>query len=163
MKVFQYKLDFYYQQAIMYLVTFIAYIGIRGTFIDQQFVFVYYDPIAIIMLFFVVFAAAMIAVNRIRKRRIVIEENALRFVNRFRARALPIGDIEWMHITRERTVQTSGRFQAVIIKQKGRKRLIRIRVGRYERPDDFIKAMRDFAERVPKRGKRTLKDKIKRR
>ena len=31
-KVFRYKLDFYYQQSLLYLVTLICYAGLRGTF-----------------------------------------------------------------------------------------------------------------------------------
>ncbi len=162
MKVFPYKLDFYYQQAIMYLITLIVYIVIRGTFADERFVFVYHDPIVIIMLFFVLIAFSMIVINRIRNRRIVVEENAIKFVNRFKEWVLSVDDIEWMHITKERKVETAGKLQAVIIKRKGRKRLMRIRVGRYEQPEDFIKAMRDIAERVPGRPKRTLTDKLKR-
>lgn len=162
MKIFPYKLDFYYQQAIMYLITLIAYIIVRGTFTEERFVFLYHDPIALIMLFFVLFAFTMIMVSRVRNRRIIVEDNAIRFVNRFREWTLTLNSIEWMHITRERKVETAGRLQVVIIKRKGRKRLLRIRVGRYERPDDFVKAMKEIAERVPKRPKRTLTEKIKR-
>lgn len=146
----------------MYLMTLILYIVVRGTFADERFVFVYHDPIVIIMLFFVLFAFSMIVINRIRNRRIIIEDNAIKFVNRFKEWILTVDDIEWMHITRERKVETAGKLQAVIIKRKGRKRLIRIRTGRYEQPDDFIKAMKEIAERVPKRPKRTLKKKLKR-
>lgn len=162
MKVFHYKLDFYYQQAIMYLVTLILYIVIRGTVSEHRFVFVYQDPIIIIMLFFVLFAFTMIVTNRIRKRRIVVENDVIKFVNRFKEWTLPLHEIEWMHITKERKVETAGRLQVVIIKRKNRKRLIRIRVGRYERPDEFVRVMREIAERVPKKEKRTLKDRIKR-
>ncbi len=162
MKVFPYKLDFYYQHAIMYLITLIVYIIIRGTFADERFVFLYHDPIVIIMLFFVLFAFSMIVLNRIRNRRIVIEDDAIKFVSRFKEWVLSVDDVEWMHITKERKVETAGKLQAVIIKRRGRKRLIRIRVGRYEQPDDFMNAMRDISERVPKRPKRTLTDKLKR-
>lgn len=162
MKVFPYKLDFYYQQAIMYLITLIAYTIIRGTFTDAQFVFVYQDPIFSIMLFFVVFAFSMIVSNRIRNRRIKITDDAIKFVSRFKEWSLAIDDIEWMHITKERKVETAGKLQAVIIKRKRRKRLIRIRVGRYERPDDFLNAMKEIAQQVPRRPKRSLTDKLKR-
>lgn len=162
MKVFPYKLDFYYQQAIMYLITFLLYTVIRGTFTEERFVFIYHDPIAIIMLFFVLSAFVLILINRVRNRRIIVEDNAIRFVNRFKEWVLTTDDIEWMHITRERKVETAGKLQVVIIKRVGRKRLLRIRVGRYERPDEFIKAMQEIADRVPKRPKRKIAEKLKR-
>jgi len=162
MKVFPYKLDFYYQQAIMYLITLLLYTVVRGTITETRFIFIYHDPIALIMLFFVLSAFIMIIINRVRNRRIVVEDDAIKFVNRFKQWALPIDDIEWMHITKERNVETVGKLQVIIIKRKGRKRLLRIRVGRYERPDEFVEAMKEIAQRVPKRPKRTLAEKIKR-
>jgi hypothetical protein len=58
-----------------------------------------------------------------------------------------------MHIGREMLVQTAGRFQLIIFKLKGRKRLFRIRVGRYERDRELITEMERIAQHVPK-GKR---------
>lgn len=162
MKVFPYKLDFYYQQAIMYLITLLLYTVVRGTISEERFIFFYHDPIALIMLFFVLSAFIILIINRVRNRRIVVENDTIKFVNRFKQWSLSIDDIEWMHITRERNVETAGKLQVVIIKRKGRKRLLRIRVGRYERPDQFVEVMKEIAERVPKRPKRTLAEKIKR-
>lgn len=44
-KIFKYKLDFYYQQSLIYLLTLVMYAGIRGSFIEDQFSFVFRDPI----------------------------------------------------------------------------------------------------------------------
>ena len=38
-KVFRYKLDFYYLQALIYLVTLVLYGAIRGNFIEREFLF----------------------------------------------------------------------------------------------------------------------------
>jgi hypothetical protein len=162
MKIFPYKLDFYYQHAIMYLITLLLYTVVRGTFGEERFIFFYRDPIALIMIFFVSFAFIMIIINRVRNRRIEVEDNAIKFVNRFKEWLLPVEDIEWMHITKERKVETAGKLQVVIIKRKNRKRLVRIRVGRYERPEDFIKAMKEISERVPERPKKSIAGKLKR-
>ncbi len=151
MKTFRYKLDFYYQISLIYFVTVILYIVIRGAVIDDRFEYVYRDPLLFIMVFFLLLSFGMLILNRIRNRRVVVEERIIRFKSNLREWDLPIDDIEWMHITRERNVQTSGRLQVVIIKQRNRRRLIRIRVGRYERPEEFLGSMRDIAERVPKR------------
>jgi hypothetical protein len=58
-----------------------------------------------------------------------------------------------MHIGREMLVQTAGGFQLIIFKMKGRKRLFRIRVGRYERGHELVAEMERIAQNVPK-GKR---------
>jgi len=63
----------------------------------------------------------------------IIAEDRLVFSSRGREREIKFSDMEWMHIGREMLVQTAGGFQLIIFKMKGRKRLFRIRVGRYER------------------------------
>ena len=65
----------------------------------------------------------------------------------------PFTDIEWFHIGRERAVQTAGRSQVIVFKIKDRRRLFRIRVGRYEHEKDLVTEMQRIAARVPK-GKR---------
>ena len=75
------------------------------------------------------------------------------FHHKYGERKIKFSDIEWMHIGRERLVQTAGRFQLIVFKLKNRRRLFRIRVGRYERNRDLVAEMERIAERVPK-GKR---------
>ena len=152
-KAFKYKLDFYYQQALIYLATLVLYAGVKGSFIEDQFVFVFRDPIVYIIMFFVLVSIVVLVLNRIRDRKLVITDDKIIFHSRHRERAIHLSDIEWMHIGREMLVQTAGRFQMVVFKMKGRRRLFRIRVGRYERDRDLVAEMERIAEQVPK-GKR---------
>ncbi|MDL1892592.1 hypothetical protein FBQ87_06830 [Sphingobacteriales bacterium CHB3] len=150
-KVFRYKLDFYYVSALIYLLTLVAYGGIRGSFVEKEFRYVMNDPILYIIIFFVLMSIGSLILNYIRNRRVVVAENSITFKNRFHERVLHTKEIEWMHIGRERFVQTSGRFQVVLIKLKGRRRAIRIRIGRYEKEKELIHEMERIAQHVPKR------------
>jgi len=91
--------------------------------------------------------------NLLRKRRLIVTEDRFIFQSHGRERAVPFSEIEWMHIGREMLVQTAGRFQLIMFKLKGRKRLFRIRVGRYERDHELVTEMERIAQQVP-RGKR---------
>lgn len=151
---FKYKLDFYYQQALIYLLTLILYAGVRGTFIEDGFTVVLHDPIIYIISFFVVIAFGTLLLNRLRNRKLVVTDHEIIFQHRFNKRSININDIEWMHVGKERGVQTAGRYQVVIIKLKGRRRASRVRVGRYERDRELMRLMKEFAGRVPKRQRR---------
>jgi hypothetical protein len=151
---FKYKLDFYYQQALIYLVTMILYAGVKGSFIENEFSFVFHDPILYIIIFFVITAFVTLGLNRLRDRRLIFHANAIIIQHRFAKREIRISEIEWIHIGRERSVQTAGRFQVVLIKVKGRRRLYRIRVGRFERERDLIAEMEQIASKVPHRERR---------
>lgn len=148
-KVFKYKLDFYYQQALIYLVTLILYTGIRGNFIEDRFAFVFRDPILYIIILFVFSSFAALILNRIRDRRLIITENKIIFKNRFEDQVVPLDDIDWVRIGRERRVQTGGRFQVIQMRLKGRLRVVRIRVGRYDHEKELVQEMQRISTLRP--------------
>jgi hypothetical protein len=150
-KTFKYKLDFYYQSALIYLVTLILYGGIRGSLVEQKFEYVLNDPLMYVIIFFVIMSFIALAMNALRGRRLVIGERTLTFAHRWHERRVDVGEIEWMHIGRELRVQTSGRFQVIVFKLRNRRRLFRIRVGRYERDRELVQEMHRIAALVPKR------------
>lgn len=150
-KVFKYKLDFYYQSALIYLVTLILYGGIRGNFVEKKFEYVLNDPLMYVIMFFVLMSLVVLLLNYIRNRRLIITDDTIIFKNRWRERRIPAGNMEWIHIGREAGVQTSGRFQVIMFRLKGRRRVVRIRVGRYEREKELVAEMHRIAEHIPKR------------
>ncbi len=151
MATFKYKLDFHYQLTLLYLVTLILYAGIRGSFVEGTFTFFFHDPIVVLILFFFLLALVTLVLNLWRGRHLQIGPDRVVFHARHRERVVMLDDIEWIHVGRERLVQTSGRFQQVLIKTKGRRMAYRIRVGRYERERELIAAMEQLASKVPAR------------
>jgi uncharacterized membrane protein YobD (UPF0266 family) len=153
-KVFRYKLDFYYQSALIYLVTLVLYGGIRGSFVESRFEYVLNDPLMYVIVFFVVMSILALLLNRVRDRRLILTGKGIIFKNRFHEYRLETADIEWMHIGREARVRTSGVFQVVVLKLKNRRRLFRIRVGRYERAKELILEMQKLVATIPGRKRR---------
>ncbi len=153
-KVFKYKLDFYYQSALIYLVTLILYGGIRGNFVEKKFEYVLNDPLMYVIVFFVLMSLVILALNYIRNRRLIISDDTMMFKNRWHERRINISEMEWIHIGREAGVQTGGRFQVIMFKLKKRRRVVRIRVGRYERQNELLSEMHRLAEHIPKRKHR---------
>ena len=157
-KIFRYKLDFYYQSALLYLVTLIVYGGIRGNLGEGRFEYILLgDPIVYIIVFFVLMAFVTLSLNYVRNRRLIIEEGGLLFKHRFHERRVPVSDIEWVHVGREARVQTGGRFQVIVLKLKNRRRLFRIRVGRYEREAELLQEINRLAQHIPRRKQRRWK------
>lgn len=148
-RVYRYKLDFYYQQAVIYLATLVLYAGIRGNFIEDQFSLVFRDPILSIIIFFVVLSIIVLLLNIWRDRKLVLTEEALILRSRNRQQEFPLHEIEWIHIGKERFVQTSGHFQLITIKFKQKPFALRLRVGRYERSRELVAEMERIAQRFP--------------
>ena len=153
-KAFKYKLDFYYQSALIYVVTLIIYGGIRGNFIEAKFEYVQNDPLMYVIVLFVLMSFITLGLNYLRNRRLIIVGDTIIFKHRWHERRVTTDDIEWMHVGRELGVRTSGRFQVIVFKLKERRRLFRIRVGRYEREKELIEEMNRIATHIPKRKHR---------
>ena len=152
-KVFRYKLDFYYQQSLLYLVTLVLYGGIRGTVAFERLPSLAADPVLYIIVLFVLISFIVLVLNKTRDRKLIVTDDAIVFHHKFSDREVRIDEIEWLHIGRERAVRTAGRSQVIVLKIKSRRRWFRIRVGRYEHEKELITEMQRIAARVPKAKK----------
>jgi hypothetical protein len=149
-RVFRYKLDFYYQQSLIYLLTLLVYGGLRGTIAFERMPSLEADPLLYIIVLFVLISFIVLMVNRARDRKLIITDDTIIFHHKFNERQLSVSEIEWFHIGRERAVQTAGRSQVVAFKMKDRRRWFRIRIGRYEHEKELIHEMQRIAARTPK-------------
>jgi hypothetical protein len=127
------------------------YTGLKGSFIEDKFSLIFHDPIIYIIAFFVIFSFAVLLLNWIRGRKLIIKDDSLVFHNKFHEREIKFSNIEWMHIGRERAVQTAGRSQVIVFKIKGRRRLLRLRIGRYELQKELIQMVHEISKKVPQR------------
>jgi hypothetical protein len=152
--MFKYKLDFYYQSALIYLITMVLYGGIRGSFVEAKFEYVLNDPLMYVIIIFVLVALVALVVNKLRNRRLIITDEAIVFSHRWAEHRVPVADIEWMHIGREALVETGGKRQVVVFKLKGTRRIYRVRIGRYEKEKELWSEMGKIAQRVPRRRTR---------
>ena len=130
--------------------TLLFYGGIRGTFTFERMPSLSADPILYIIGFFVLASLVVLILNKMRDRKLIVTEDKLIFHHKFHERIIPFSNLEWMHIGRERTVQTAGRSQIIVFKTKDRRRLFRIRLGRYEREKELMLEMQRIARQVPK-------------
>jgi hypothetical protein len=153
-RTFKYKLDFYYQSALIYLITMVLYGGIRGSLVEAKFEYVLNDPLMYVIIIFVLVALVALMINKLRNRRLIITDEAIVFSHRWAEHRVPVADIEWMHIGREALVETGGKRQVVVFKLKGKRRIYRVRIGRYEKEKELWSEMGRIAQRVPRRRTR---------
>lgn len=158
-RTYEQRLDLYYVSVIVYLVTLIIYMVVTGTLIDEEFRFVWQDPIVYLLgLVSLVSLVGLIAVALLRKR-IIIREDSLIFSTRFKERIIPASQIEWIAITRgSRGKVRQGRAErAARMKLTGRRRRLWIRPALFEEGDQMIHDLHAWATEngvvVRKRGR----------
>lgn len=148
-KIFRRKLDIYYIMLLAYVVTGAIYIVVSGSFIGDKFEFVVRDPVVYVFALFVLYAAALLLVNVVRRRRIEITPDIIRFASRFGARTYYFTHIERIILKRERRRFSNAIFNVVKLRTATRRRWIRIRVANYEREQELYRTFEEL--------KRTLK------
>jgi len=132
----------------------VLYGGIRGSFVEAKFEYVLNDPLMYVIIIFVLVALVTLVINKLRNRRLIITDEAIVFSHRWAEHRIPVADIEWMHIGREALVETGGKRQVVVFKLKGKRRIYRVRIGRYEKEKELWSEMGKIAQRVPRRRTR---------
>jgi hypothetical protein len=157
-EIYKHKLDLYYLAAIGYVVTFVAYVAIRGSMIGDTFEVVWRDPIVYLLALCSILALIGVAIAAVLKRRVVIGEKQISFRTRFKERVFLPENIEWIAFHRENALTTRGAraYPTARIKLRNKRRRLRLRPGGFERSAELTQAIRAWAERngvqVRKRG-----------
>ncbi|MDQ3194476.1 MAG: hypothetical protein M3P82_05695 [Bacteroidota bacterium] len=149
-RVYKYKLDFYYKSLIIYLITLIIYILIKGRFFQERFEIVVKDPIIYIIALFIGFFLAVLIANAIRAREIVINSSKIIFKNRFGQREVAISDILHLRFSRENRRATEERSDVRIVKIKlrNRKRLLRIRLNDFQDERELVNEFKAISKKL---------------
>jgi len=137
-KVYKYRLDFYYQSLVIYLIFFAAYVLIKGS-ISESFNVLYGDPIFYILILFIALFLLIVIMNIIKSPMIILKADRIEFKNRFGSRKVLYGDILNVKIGKRRRADEETTYRIIKLKLKHRKRMLRIRANDFERGGELIR------------------------
>jgi len=137
-KIHKYRLDFYYQSLVIYLIFFAAYVLIRGSF-SESFKILYGDPIFYILIIFITLFLVIVIMNIVRSPMIILKDYRIEFRNRFGSREVQYSDILNIKIGKRRRADEETTYRIIKLKLKNRKRMLRIRANDFERGNELIK------------------------
>ena len=148
-RTYKYNLDFYYKSLLLYMIFLICYVLLKGSFGDDKFEVVLKDPLIYVVSIFILFFLVVVISAYIRRRVIVFEVDRFLIRNRFGERVILFSDIISMKFSRkrgERKYRSSVRM--VKLKLRGRKRLLRIRLGEFENDIKLYKEFHDINKKL---------------
>lgn len=148
-RTYKYNLDFYYKSLLLYMIFLICYVLLKGSFGDDKFEVVLKDPLIYVVSIFILFFLVVVISAYIRRRVIVFEDDRFLIRNRFGERVILFSDIISMKFSRqrgERKYRSSVRI--VKLKLRGRKRLLRIRLGEFENDIKLYKEFYDVNKKL---------------
>ncbi|HEY3250428.1 MAG TPA: hypothetical protein VGK25_04865 [Ignavibacteria bacterium] len=137
-KVHKYRLDFYYQSLVIYLIFFAAYVLIKGS-LSESFKSLYNDPIFYILIIFIAFFLVIVIINIIRSPMIILKNDRVEFKNRFGSREIMYDDILNIKIGKRRKAKEDITYRIIKLKLKNRRRMLRIRANDFERGNELIR------------------------
>ncbi len=137
-KVHKYRMDFYYQSLVIYLIFLAMYVLIRGS-IESNFRTLYNDPILYILIVFISIFLIVVIINIIRSPMIVLKADRILLKNRFGSREIMFNDIMNVRIGRKRMTQEEGHYRIIKLKLKHRRRQFRIKANDFENGGELIK------------------------
>lgn len=142
---FRHKLDVYYVATIAYVLTLIAYVAVRGTVEGGKFEVVLRDPIVYLLAVCTAASLVGLGISALLGRRVIIRDNRLVFITRFKERVIQPEDIEWIGFRREEAKVRGGRaYPTARFKLRNRRRLLRLRVANFERKSELARALKEW-------------------
>jgi hypothetical protein len=148
-KVYRFRMDFYYQTLLIYLLFLFIYAVIKGSFFEEKFQLVFNDPIIYILIIFVAIFLLIVISNVIRAKQIILKSDRVIFKNRFGSRVLPFNEIQHIKIVKKRIPKEYVPYKIIKLKLSGRKRLLRIRAHDYERGGELIREFLKIKNPLP--------------
>ena len=137
-KVHKYRMDFYYQSLVIYLIFFAAYVLIKGS-LSESFKVLYNDPIFYILIIFIALFLVIVILNIVRSPMIILKSDRIELRNRFGSREVLYNDILSVKIGRRRHADEDTTYRIIKLKLKHRKRMLRIRANDFERGSELIR------------------------
>ncbi len=137
-KIFKYKLDTYYLQLLMYLITFLIYVFIKGQFIENKFEFIFKDPILLIVVVFILIALFNLILNLFKSKKIVITNDRLILRTRTSEKEILFSEISSIKISKEKKKFSEGRFKIAVVRTQKLSFPLRIKIKRYEKSRELL-------------------------
>ncbi len=125
-KNFKRRFEFYYQSVAVYAVALILYAVIRGTFVESEFKLVFRDPIVYAFIVVLIYSVAVLVLNMLFQRDVVVTDESIILQNRFDSRAINISEIEWIQVGRPKRMKVRGSYRVIKLKLKNHLRAVRI-------------------------------------
>lgn len=149
-RVYKYKLDFYYKSLVLYLITLIVYILIKGKFFQARFEVVVKDPIIYIISIFIFFYLILLVLNALRGREIIFGSDSIVFKNRLGQREIFLNEIIQVRFSREKKRIREERSDSRIVRLKlnHRRRMLRVKLSDFNDEKELMSEFKNISKNL---------------
>jgi len=149
-RVYKTKLEFYYRSLVIYLLTLVVYILIKGKFFRERFEVVFKDPIIYVISIFIIYFVIVLITNSVSAKKLIFDDKDITIRNRFGQRKIGVKDIVGVRFSRpkRKSKEDSSRVRIVKLKLLNRKRQLRIRINDFENEKELETEFRNISRKL---------------
>lgn len=149
-RVYTRRLDFYWQYIAVYAIALLVYALMKGTIIEKTISFVFWDPVVLLLLVFIVSTNAALLYQYIKRKSIIIKDDGFSLKTRFKEKHYSLNLIRRIAFSRERRIRVKKPARMIKIRLHNRRFPLRIRPSSFtnekELESDFIKLKKILKE-----------------
>jgi len=148
-KQYSKRLDFYWKYIAVYAIAIIIYALLRGSFEEWTFTVMLFDPLVILLFVFIVFTILGLFFEYSKKQILIVGNDYLLLINRFRKRNINRQIIKKI-IIRQVRAKYSAKLRIIRIYLTTRRRPIIIRPSSYWNESDLINSISTLKKNINK-------------
>jgi hypothetical protein len=145
---FKRRFEFYYQSVAVYAVALILYAVIRGTFAESEFKLVFRDPIVYAFIIVLVYSVAVLVLNMLFQRDIVVTDDSIILQNRFDSKTIHLSEVEWIQVGRPKRMKVRGSYRVIKLKLKNHLRAIRVNPVHFHDEQGMMEIFTELSQKV---------------
>lgn len=135
---------------MLYLITLIVYILIKGKFFQARFEVVVKDPIIYIISIFIFFYLILLVLNALRGREIIFGSDSIVFKNRLGQREIFLNEIIQVRFSREKKRIREERSDSRIVRLKlnHRRRMLRVKLSDFNDEKELMSEFKNISKNL---------------
>ena len=153
-KTYNRRLDFYWQYIAVYAIALLVYALMKGTIIDKTISFVFWDPVVLLLLLFIIATTGSLLFQYFKQRSIIINHESIILKTRFKEKRYSLETIRRIALSKERRIRTQKPARVIKIRLFKRRFPLRIRPSAYWNEKELVrdivllkKYLKDFQQK----------------
>jgi hypothetical protein len=145
------RLEFYWQYIAVYSIALLVYALMKGTVIDRTISFVFWDPVVLLLLIFILATTAWLLYQYFKKLSIIVDIDSITLKTRFKEKKFTLDMIRRIALSKERRVRAKKPVRVIKIRLFHRRFPLRIRPSTYWNEKELVqdilklkKSLKDF-------------------
>ncbi|MFC2130467.1 hypothetical protein ACFLSQ_03445 [Bacteroidota bacterium] len=147
-KIYERRLDFYWQFIAVYSVALLIYVIMKGTIIENTISFSFYDPVVLLLSLFIIATAISLLYQFYKKRSIILDIDFITLKTRFREKKYTLDMIRRITLSKDRRIRVKRPVRVIKIRLQNRRMPVRIRPSAFWNDSSLVQELMKIKKNI---------------